>query len=93
MVCRNSSSLKDNGGNDETKKNHNYTVIFEKEEDGGYHVFCPALRGCHTQGDTYDEALKNIYDAIALYIESLKAHNEPIPAEDILIKPLSVAVK
>ena len=71
---------------------HNYTVLFEKEEDGGYHVYCPALRGCHTQGNTYDESLKNIQDAIALYIESLKAHNEPIPTEDVLIKPLSIAV-
>ena len=75
-----------------TKKIHNFTVIFEKEEDGGYHVFCPALRGCHTQGETYDEALKNIQDAIALYIESLKAHKERIPTEDVLIKPLSIAV-
>jgi predicted RNase H-like HicB family nuclease len=75
-----------------TKKIHNFTVIFEKEDDGGYHVFCPALRGCHTQGDTYDDALKNIRDAIALYIESLKAHKEQIPTEDVLIKPLSIAV-
>jgi len=75
-----------------TKSIHNYTVLFEKEEDGGYHVYCPALRGCHTQGNTYDESLKNIQDAIALYIESLRAHNEPIPTEDVLIKPLSIAV-
>jgi predicted RNase H-like HicB family nuclease len=29
-----------------------YTIIFEKEADGGYHVYCPALKGCHSQGDT-----------------------------------------
>ncbi len=75
-----------------TKTIHNYTVLFEKEEGGGFHVYCPALRGCHTQGDTYDEALKNIQDAVTLYIESLKAHNEPVPTEDMLIKPLSIAV-
>jgi predicted RNase H-like HicB family nuclease len=34
------------------------------------------LPGCHTQGETYEEAIKNIEDAIKLYIESLKAHNE-----------------
>jgi predicted RNase H-like HicB family nuclease len=73
-------------------KIYNYTVIFEKEEDGGYHVFCPALAGCHTQGDTYDKAMKNIKDAIKLYIESLKAHHEPIPEEDITIKPLRITV-
>jgi len=70
----------------------NYTIIFEKENDGGYHVFCPALKGCHSQGDSYDEALNNIQDAVKLYLESLIAHNDPIPEEDIMIKPLRVAV-
>ena len=71
---------------------YNYTIIFEREDDGGYHVFCPALKGCHSQGDTYDEALNNIQDAIRLYLESLIAYNETIPEEDIMIKPLRVAV-
>jgi len=69
-----------------------YTVIFEKEEDGGYHVFCPVLPGCHTQGETYDEATKNIKQAVKLYLESLKAHHEPIPDEDITIKPIKITV-
>ena len=73
-------------------KEYNYIIILEREEDGGYHVFCPALPGCHTQGDTFDEAMENIKDAIKLYIESLKAHQEPIPEEDITIKPLKVIV-
>ena len=69
-----------------------YTVILEREEDGGYHAFCPALKGCHTQGDTVDETLANAREAIAAYLDSLKAHGEPIPAEDILIKPIEVQV-
>ena len=71
---------------------YNYTIILEKEDDGGYHAFCPALSGCHTQGDNYDDTMKNIRDAIKLYIESLKAHHEPIPEEDITIKPIKVLV-
>lgn len=70
---------------------YNYTVIIEREEDGGYHAYCPALRGCHSQGDTYEETIQNIQEAIALYIESLKAHSEPIPSEDVIIKPVHVA--
>ncbi len=73
-------------------KDYNYTIIFEKEDDGGYHVFCPTLKGCHTQGDTYDEALYNIKDAIKLYLDSMIANNEPIPEEDIIIKPIKVIV-
>lgn len=73
-------------------KEYNYTIILEKEETGGYHAFCPSLPGCHTQGDTYEEAVENIKDAVKLYIESLEAHGEEIIAEDITIKPLKVAV-
>ena len=68
-----------------------YTVLLEREEDGGYHAFCPALKGCHSQGDTLDEALANIREAIQAYLESLKEEGEPIPVEDILIKPIEVA--
>lgn len=68
-----------------------YTVILEHEEDGGYHAFVPALKGCHSQGDTLDEALANIREAIVAYIESVKAYNGTIPTEDILIKPIEVA--
>ena len=69
-----------------------YTVILEREEDGAYHAFCPSLPGCHTQGDTYDEALENVEDAIQLYLKSLQAHGEALPIEDITIKPIKVAV-
>jgi predicted RNase H-like HicB family nuclease len=70
----------------------NYTVILEKEPAGGYHAFCPALRGCHSEGETEAEALRNIQEAMELYIESLAAHHEPIPQEDILIHSIPVTV-
>lgn len=68
-----------------------YTVILEREEDGGYHAFVPALPGCHTQGDTIDEALANAREAIQAYLDSLKAEGEPAPVEDIIIKPVEIA--
>jgi len=71
---------------------YRYTVILEPEEGGGFHVFVPALKGCHTQGETEEEALANAQEAISAYIESLKAHGEPIPAEDLLIRPVEVGV-
>ena len=58
---------------------YNYTVIFEKEPDGGYHAFCPVLKGCHSQGNNFEEALVNITEAMELYIDSLLADQEPIP--------------
>jgi predicted RNase H-like HicB family nuclease len=71
---------------------YNYTVIFEEEPEGGYHVYCPALRGCHTQGETHEEALRNIREAIELYIESLRDHGEPILREDGIVESVPVAV-
>jgi predicted RNase H-like HicB family nuclease len=68
-----------------------YTVILEPEEGGGYHVYCPALPGCHSFGETTEEALANIRDAIAGYIESLKKAGEPVPPDDILVQPIEVA--
>jgi len=69
-----------------------FTVILEREEDGGYHASCPVLKGCHTQGDTLDETLSNVKEAIEVYLESLQAHGDPLPVEDILIKPVEVAL-
>jgi len=74
------------------KQIHNYTVILEKEEDGSYHAFCPILKGCHSQGDTFEEAIDNMTEAIELYLESLMADNLPIPKEDLIVKPLTVLV-
>jgi predicted RNase H-like HicB family nuclease len=56
-----------------------YRVLIERDEDGVYVVEVPALPGCVSQGRTRDEALANIREAIELYIESLRAHDEPIP--------------
>lgn len=55
------------------KQVYNYTVILQKEPEVGYHAFCPILKGCHSQGDSFEEAIDNITEAIELYIESLKA--------------------
>ncbi len=69
-----------------------YTAIFEPQPGGGYHALCPSLPGCDSEGDTLEEADRNIREAIAVYIESLRAHGEEPPVEDILIKPRDVAV-
>lgn len=56
-----------------------YTVILEPEDEGGFHVWCPALKGCHSQGETQEEALANIQEAIAAYLESLRAEGLAFP--------------
>ncbi len=56
-----------------------YRVLIEQDEDGIFVAEAPALPGCITEGSTRQEALANIQEAIALYLESLQAHDDPIP--------------
>lgn len=62
-------------------KINSYSVFYEAAPEGGYVAFVPTLSGCHTQGETLEEAEENIKEAIGLYIESLIAHKEYIPEE------------
>lgn len=55
-----------------------YTIVIEPDEDG-FHAFCPALKGCHTCGNTQAEALEYIRDAIVGYVASLEKHGDPVP--------------
>ncbi len=49
-----------------------FHVVLEKQEEGGFIVYVPELPGCHTQGETKEETLKNIKEARDLYLETLK---------------------
>lgn len=62
------------------KKIHSYPVLYEADPEGGFVVFAPTLPGCHTQGETLEEAERNIAEAIELYLECLVAEKESIPA-------------
>lgn len=48
----------------------NLNIIIEKDKDG-YYAYCPDLKGCQTQADTFEEAVSNIKEAIELYLETL----------------------
>jgi antitoxin HicB len=64
-----------------SKKTYSYSVYYEAAGEGGFIAIVPALPGCHTQGETLEEAERNIREAIELYLESLLAHGEPLPEE------------
>ena len=60
----------------------NYRILLRKEVEGGYTVIVPSLPGCVTYGDTIEEAIEMAKEAIQLYLESLKEHDEEIPTEE-----------
>ncbi len=56
-----------------------YKVVLEPQEEGGYTVYVPSLPGCVSQGETTEEAMTNIKEAIEVYLDSLKARKIPMP--------------
>jgi predicted RNase H-like HicB family nuclease len=76
------------------KKVYQYTAIFEPDiESGGYTVTVPTLPGCISEGDTFEQALKNIQEACSLYLEVMRDQKELIKDEKgIIIAPVQVTI-
>lgn len=67
-------------------------AIIEKDEYG-YYAYCPELEGCQTQGDSLEEVLSNIKEAIRLYLETLsKDEIQAFLSKEILTTSLEVKV-
>ncbi len=69
-----------------------FSVVIERDAEG-YVAICPELQGCYTQGDTYEEVLENIREAILLHVEDRLASGEEIPqADSVSLTSLEVTV-
>jgi len=69
---------------DAEKEAYGFPVVIEKAKDGWFGV-CPDLQGCYTQGDTYEEALENIKDAIRLHVEDAFEISVSLSDEDLIV--------
>ena len=73
-------------------KRFRFPVIIEKDRSG-YFAACPALQGCYTQGNSYEEALQNIEEAISLHVEDRIENGEQIPiSEEISFTTVEVQI-
>ena len=68
-----------------------YTLSIERHDDG-YVAYFPGVPGCHTWGRTYEEAVKNAEEALALYLETLDELGKAIPEEKDINQPVSLGV-
>jgi predicted RNase H-like HicB family nuclease len=67
-------------------------IIIEKDEFG-YYAYCPEFQGCQTQGDTFEEVMGNIKEAVELYIETLESDEvKRLLSQEILTTSLEVTV-
>jgi len=70
-----------------------YTIIFHKAEEGGYWAEVPALPGCYSQGESVEETMKNIKEAIESHLEALREDKQDIPTEgEFIIGKVKVAI-
>jgi antitoxin HicB len=58
-------------------------VVITPAEEGGYYASVPSLPGCYSQGETWEETLANIKEAIELYIEDMAESGEPVPEDNL----------
>ena len=58
---------------------YQFTVVIEPDEKG-YHAFFPSLPGCHSFGNSVEEAQTNILEAIEVHVESMLEDGEPVPS-------------
>ncbi len=56
-----------------------FRIHIEQDEDGVFVASCPSLPGCWSQGSTRDEAVRNVTEAIGMYVEDLDSRGEPVP--------------
>lgn len=71
---------------------YKFSVVVEKDKDG-YFAFCPELQDCYTQGDSYEEAMENIRDAIRLHVEDRIENGEDIQqSESVSLTLMEVTV-
>ena len=71
---------------------YRFPVVIERDEEG-YFAFCPELQGCYTRGETYEEVLRNIRDAIRLHVEDRLESGEEIPqVESVSLTSVEVSI-
>ena len=70
-----------------------YPLTIEAQpQDGGYLAYFPILPGCQTWGDTYEAAVRNAEEALAVYIETLIANGDPVPEPELSASPTALGI-
>ena len=70
---------------------YKFNILFQKDKDV-YFAFCPELKGCHSQGDTFEETQNNIKEAVELYVETMTKDeiDELLPSKELISTTMEV---
>ena len=73
-------------------KQYDFPIVIEQDQDG-YFAMCPELQGCYSQGDTYEEVIINIKDAITLHLQDKLEEKEELPkAKSISLSTIHITL-
>ena len=64
-------------------RDYHFAIVVEKDKQG-YFAYCPELQGCYTQGETFEEVIENIKDAVKLYVKDRLTNNEPVTTSEMV---------
>jgi len=73
------------------KRTYTFTIVIEKDESGRFLAICPSLQGCYSEGETVEQAIELIKDAIKLHIED-RIENGELIYEEVRTEQVSIAV-
>ena len=73
-------------------KLYNYKVVVEECEEGGFYAECPAFSGCHVEGETYEETMREMKEAVKVFIDDYNARDEVLPSDNFLVTSVQVTV-
>lgn len=71
---------------------YNYKVVIEESEEGGFYAECPAFPGCHVEGDTYEETIREMREAITAFVQDYKSRNERLPSDNFAVTSVQVGI-
>ncbi len=73
-------------------KQYDFPIVIEQDQDG-YFAMCPELQGCYSQGDTYEEVITNIKDAVTLHLQDKLEEKEELPkAKSISLSTIRITL-
>ncbi len=73
-------------------KLYNYKIVVEECEEGGFYAECPAFQGCHVEGDTFEETMKEMKHTLKAFIDDYISRNEELPSDNFLVTSIQISV-
>lgn len=73
-------------------KLYNYKIVVEECEEGGFYAECPTFPGCHVEGETYEETMNEMKEAVKNFINDFISRNEELPTDHFSVTSIQITI-